>query len=244
MKKNKAWLKKSKFVSPLIAFFFFVGSIAVVADLNNDSFFVSITKPLLMPLLLIIYWISVKTKENAYLCSLLLLWIANIIFVSNLDSNLILGTIPFLLAHIALIYIVIRRLKNPGTVSMLMASLPFLLFYLIASIFSYGKTGIYLPLVIIEGIFMIFYGSLCLTNYFNKATRLSSYLLTSAVLAIFVHLLLIVNQIMLNNQILNALTSILLVFSQYLFYQFMLLEEKRRKRYKILNDSSVENLIL
>lgn len=239
MKKNKVWLKKSIFVSPLISFYFFVGLIAVVAELNSDSFFVSLTKPALIPLILIIYWISTRTKENAYLFSLLLLWIATIIFVSNIEANLILGTILFLLAHIALIYIVIRRLRNPGKTLMLIASLPFLLFYLIASIFAYGKMGIYLPLIVIQGIFMIFYGSLCLTNYLNKVTRLSTYLLTSAVLAIFVHLLLLVNQIILNSLILGALTSVLLVFSQFFFYRFMLLEDKRQKRYKIVNDLSV-----
>lgn len=240
MSKNKMWLKKSIFINPLIAFYFFVGFIAFIAEFKGDSFFVDLTKALLIPLLLSLYWLSTKSKDIAYIVSLFLSWLATVFFVSGVDSYWIIGTILFILSHLAVIYVVIKNVRNPGWSFMILCSLPFIGLYLLGFVISYNKLGVYFSLCMVEGVFMIFYGSLCLTNYMTKITYSSTYLLGSAVLSIFTHLLLIINGLVVKNLFLKSLAILFFIIGQFSFYRYMFIEDqnKRQKRYKIINDSS------
>ena len=63
MKKNEVWFKKSSLLNPLIAFYFFIAFIEFIAEYNNDQFYISITKPILIPILIGIYLVSSKIKN-------------------------------------------------------------------------------------------------------------------------------------------------------------------------------------
>jgi hypothetical protein len=238
MSKNEIWLKKSTFVSPLIAFYFFVAFIEIIAEYNNDTFFIGYTKPLTIPILIGIYLVSAKSKNIQYLLALLLVWIANVFLLSNFFSFVDLGTIFFLFSQIIVINIVIRKIKYPGSTLLLVSSLPFICLYLIAANFAYNKLGYNFYLLLFQGIIMIFFSSLCLTNYFTKVTKSSSYLLASTILLTAAQLLIMINGIAMKSQFLESLTTVFFVIGEFLLYLFVLLEDKKQKRYKIVNKLS------
>lgn len=80
MKSKYLDIKTSKLLKPFIAFYFFIGFVEIIAELFEDKFFITISKPFLMPILISIYWISSKNRNVVFIISLIAVWIANMFF--------------------------------------------------------------------------------------------------------------------------------------------------------------------
>lgn len=235
MKNKYLRSKKNKLLKPFIAFYFFVGCVEIIAEFFTDSFFISLTKPLLMPILICIYWLSSKSRNNIFILGLLSVWVANIFFISNSVDFFVIGTLFFLIYVILIIYMVLKIVKFPGYIPMIIGSLPFLFIYLFFTNISQDELGYRFYLFIIQGIFMIFLGSLCLGNYILKPNTSNTYLLVSTLLFTVAQFILVLKMFYVNYNIFQPLAMLLYVFGQYLIYHFVILEEKKRKRYRILN---------
>ena len=73
-------LRKNGFVNGLLGIYFFMALIEVVAEYSLSTFFVLITKPFLMPLLLIMYLIKRRKPNLIYITSLLFAWLSAVFF--------------------------------------------------------------------------------------------------------------------------------------------------------------------
>lgn len=235
MKNKYLSSNKNKLLKPFIAFYFFVGCVEIIAELFTDYIFISLTKPLLMPILICIYWLSSKSRNNIFILGLLAVWVANIFFISNSVNFFVIGTLFFLLYVILIIYLVLKTVKFPGYIPMIIGSLPFLFIYLFFTNISQDELGYRFYLFIIQGIFMIILGSLCLGNYILKSNTSNTYLLVSTLLFTVTQFILVLKMFYVNYNIFQPLAMLLYVFGQYLLYLFVILEEKKRKRYHIIN---------
>ncbi len=235
MKKSEITLKKSIIINPLIAFYFFVSFIEMIAEYNKDSYFISYTKPLTIPILILIYGFSVKSKNRSYIISLLLVWVASILLVSDKSYLIIIGSAFYLLSQLIIISLVLMRIKNPGISPILIGSLPFVFLYLFIGFYFYEKIELSLLLLIIQGVFMTFFSGLCFTNYLRKVNTTSSYLLVCSILFTLSQVLILTNGLGSKNAKLQVLTTVFFIGGQFIFYLYLISHDKKLKRYKVNN---------
>lgn len=221
----------NKLLKPFIAFYFFIGFVEIIAELFEDKFFIAVSKPFLMPMLISIYWISSKKRNVVFILGLIAGWIANIFFINNSITSFNIGTLFFLIYRILIIYIVLKTIKFPGYLPMFIGALPFLFIYLFVANISYRELDYQFYPFLVQGLFMIFFGGLCLGNYIIKSNTSNTYLLLSTMFFTMMQFILVVKVFYVNNNVFRPLTMLLFVFAQYLLYLFVLIEEKKKKRF-------------
>ncbi|WP_309641603.1 lysoplasmalogenase family protein [Flavobacterium sp.] len=235
MKNKYLSFKSDKLLKPFIAFYFFVGFVEIIAELFNDHFFISISKPLLMPMLIAIYWISSKNRNKFFILALLAVWFANLFFISSSMICFTIGTLFFLVYRLLVIYLVLKTVKFPGSIPMIIGALPFLFVYLFVANLSYHDAEYRFYLFIIQGLVMILFGSLCLGSYIVKSNTSNTYLLISTMFFTIIQFVLVIKMFYLNYNIFRPLAMLFFIFGQYLLYLFIIIEEKKKKRYQIIN---------
>lgn len=234
MKNEEVWFKKSRLLNPLIAFYFFVAFIEIIAEYNQDYFFIRYTKPLVIPILIAIYWVSAKVKNNHYLFALVLLFIANLFFISETSFSIIIGTLFLFFSQLLYIYLVIEKIKYPGLSLLLISSLPYFCICILVAVLIYDAAAVEFYLFIVQSILLIFFGGLSLANYFTKYNKLNSQLFASASILAVAQLLLILESSYSNSVILKALSTVFLVLGNYIFYQFVLAQDRKQNKYRII----------
>jgi hypothetical protein len=234
MKKDEVWFKKSRLLNPLIAFYFFVAFIEIITEYNRDYFFIKYTKPLVIPILTAIYWLSAKVKNKHYLFALLLLFIANLFIISEESASRIVGTLFLFFSQLIFIYLVMQKIKYPGSTLLLISSLPYFCICLLVAILIYDASAVEFYLFIVQSILLIFFGSLSLANYFTKNNKLNSQLFVSASFLSVAQLLVILQISYSYSGILRAFSTLFLVLGNYIFCQFILGLDKKQKNYKII----------
>ena len=231
--KNKYFgVKANKLIKPFIAFYFFIGFVEIVAELFKDYFFITASKPLLMPILIAIYCICSKTRNLVFIVALGAAWIANTVLVFN-SVCYTYDTFFFLIYRILIIYLVLKSVKFPGYIPMIIGGLPFLFIYLFVANLSYNELGYRFFMFVIQGLFIVFFGSLCLGNYIIKSNTANTYLLISTMLFAVIQFVMVIKMYYENYNIFRPLAMLLYVFAQYLLYLFVIMEEKKKKRYRI-----------
>jgi hypothetical protein len=150
MKNEEVWFKKSRLLNPLIAFYFFVAFIEIIAEYNQDYFFIRYTKPLVIPILIAIYWVSSRVKNKHYLFALVLLFIANLFFISETSFSIIIGTLFLFLSQLLYIYTVMQKIKYPGSNLLLISSLPYFCICILVAVLIYDAASVEFYLFIIQ----------------------------------------------------------------------------------------------
>jgi hypothetical protein len=234
MKKGEVWFKKSRLLNPLIAFYFFVVFIEIIAEYNQDNFFIKYTEPLVIPILIAIYWVSSRVKNKHYLFALLLLFIANLFIISEASSSRVIGTLFLIFSQLLYIYLVMEKIKYPGSSLLMISSLPYFCICIFVAVLIYNAAAAELYLFIVESIPLIFFGGLSLANYFIKYNKLNSQLFASASILFVAQLLVIIESFYSNSGMLKALSTVFLAVGNYIFYQFVLGQDRRQKKYKII----------
>jgi hypothetical protein len=133
-------------------------------------------------------------------------------------------------------YIVMQKIKFPGSNVVIIGSLPyFCICFLIAILFS--KTiGLGFFLYIIQAALIIFLGGVSLGNYLTKNNKANSQLFVSTFLLSIAQLLVVASEYYFeNNGAIAALTNVFFALGNYIFYLFVLGQEKKMKKYKIIN---------
>ncbi len=223
---------KAKFLSPLKAFYFFVVFVEMIAELNKDWLLKVMSKPLIIPALVLIYWCNSKKINYVFLFALASIWVSDVLLISN-EMNIILsGSVFFLIYRLLILYVVFKKIRVPGYLPMIIGCLPFLFMYLFIAAFTQEKFGQSFFLFICQGVLMIFFGGLCLGNYILKSSRSSTFLLTSALFFTAAQLLLVIKLYYPLQTIFQFLIMFCLAFGQYLLYKFILLDESKKRSYK------------
>lgn len=228
-------LKRTKYIKFLIALYFLVALIEIIAEYNLDFGLIYLTKPLLMPILIILYWCASKNVNYIFIVALITVWFANLFFIGNEFNNIVLGGVFFLVYRILIIVLVIKTVKFPGYIPIMIGSFPFLFLYLFVTNLAFIELGKNIYMFLIQGVFMIFFGGYCLGNYFIKPNKSNTYLLISALLFTAIQFVLVIKLLYISYNIIQPLAMILFVFGQYLLYQFMIYDEKKKTRYEIIN---------
>lgn len=226
---------KNKVANLLLTAFFIVSFIEVTAEYNEDKYLIWLTKPLILPLLMV-YYIRRSAKANVFfLVALLFCWLTNLFFIENTWSYILLGTVSFIIYRILVIGIVLKKVKMPSFLPLIIGSIPFLFIYASVAIFTFSALGDSLYLFLVQSVFTIFLGGLSLGNYIMSSNKSNRTLFLSTILFAFNQLVFLLRFYYEEANLLQSISMILFVWAQYLLTKYMLITEKQKSRYLIVS---------
>lgn len=237
MKKKSEVLFKKKLIKPFIALYFFFSLIEVLAEYYNDSFYISVSKPFLMPLLILVYYLSSRKFDLYFVASLVAAWLANLFLMHSSATNFILGATFILIYRLLIMSLVLRKVRFAGYLSFVLSCLPFLFIFLFVANVAYSQLAGHFVLYLIQGVFMILFGGFCLSSYINKPTISNTFLLISTMFFTATQFMVIIKSFHPSLGRLQAAAMLFFVLAQYLIYKFMIRDERKRRHYMIINQS-------
>ena len=222
----------------LLASFFMVSLLEIIAEYHEDRFLIWITKPFILPFLLA-YYLSITKKMNKYfLMAMVCSWIANLLFIEDTFKWIIYASIFFLIYRILIIYIVMKKVKMPSLVPLVIGSVPFIFIYTTICFLSFEAMGDNLYLFLIHGIFTIFLGGLSLGNYIMDLNKSNLVLFLSTMLFALTQFLFVLIVFYQNESIFHAIAMGMFVIGQFLLTKFIFLTENNKSKYDVINNLS------
>lgn len=237
MKKKSEVLFKKKLIKPFIALYFFFSLIEVLAEYYSDTFYISVSKPFIMPLLILVYYLSSRRFDLYFVASLIAAWLANLLLINQSLTNFILGTTFILIYRLLIMSLVLRKVRFAGYVPFILSCLPFLFIFLFVANVAYSQLAGHFVLYLIQGIFMILFGGFCLSSYIFKPTTSNTFLLISTMFFTATQFMVVIKGFHPSLGRLQAAAMLFFVLAQYLIYKFMIRDEQKRRRYMIINQS-------
>lgn len=226
---------KEKNTAILTVLYFALSGVEIIAEFFQDVPFVLLSKPLIMPMLLALYFLNTKRKNLVFVTALCFVWVANLLFIAKDFNFVVVGSIFFTIYRILIIYLVISYVKMPKFFPLLIGCLPFLFIYLFVINLAYEELNEGFWLFLIQGIFTIFFGGLVLGNYIFKSNNANTYLLISTMLFTFTQFLFVIRLFYTSLNIFQPLAMLLYVVGQYLLYKFVVMEENKQHRHENIN---------
>jgi hypothetical protein len=227
-------LRRNGFVNGLLGIYFFMALIEIVAEYSFSTFFVLITKPFLMPLLLIMYLIKRRKPNLIYITSLLFAWLSGVFLMFTHYQFVLIGTFFSLLFFGAIVYLVYTISRISNVIFFVICCAPFLLGYLFFIVMANEQLENIYYLFVLQSICMIFLGGFASSSYILHPNRSNTYLFISITLFIVSQLVLILKP-RVSIHFYQPIQTMLYVFAQYIFYEYVVFEEKRRRYYEIKN---------
>ena len=235
MKIDKVWYKKTGLVNPLIAFYFFLALINIIAEYHQDYFFIRYTKPLIILFLVIIYLVTARNKNKFYFLSLLLTIISNLFLTYQSDSFAILASVFLFLSQLAIIIVIMQKIKFPGETLLALGAFPFGIISILVALLVYDKLGLAFYLFLLQALLIVLVGGLALANFLTKYNKANAQLFYGVGVLSASQFLLVMANSFTNIKLLFPLTTMSLVIGHYLVYKFVVGQEKHRRKYKIVN---------
>ena len=222
----------------LLASFFMVSLLEIIAEYHEDRFLIWITKPFILPFLLAYYLSTTKKSNNYFLMAMVCSWIANLLFIEDTFKWIIYASIFFLIYRILIIYIVMKKVKMPSLVPLVIGSVPFIFIYTTICFLSFEAMGDNLYLFLIHGIFTIFLGGLSLGNYIMDLNKSNLVLFLSTMLFALTQFLFVLIVFYQNESIFHAIAMGMFVIGQFLLTKFIFLTENNKSNYDVITNLS------
>lgn len=237
---STSW-KKNKVANMLLLVFFMVSFIEIIAEFNEDKLLIWITKPLILPALILYYLKRSKSINSFFIIALFASWVANLLFIQNTFNYIICGVCFFVIYRILVIYIIMNKVKMPNSIPLILGSIPFIFIYALVTIYTYSTLGDSVYLFLIQGIFTIFLGGFSLGNFIMVSNKTNSLLLISTMCMAFNQFLFLLKFYYNDVNILQAFAMLLFVLGQFLLTKYMFHTEKIKQRYEIINNLKDNN---
>ncbi|MBC7606132.1 MAG: hypothetical protein H7199_04145 [Burkholderiales bacterium] len=216
--------------------YFAITTILVIAELFQHNTSVLVFKPLLIPLLMALYFFTSKVKNIFYLLSLFFAWGSNIFLLSSAQEFLLYGILTFMVYRILTIVVVVRLIGKQPFLPFIIACAPFLFIFscLINLTMSSLSTSFY-P-AIVNGILISILAGISLSNYIMDDNRVNFWLALSTLFAVVLVFLFTIQKYYLTNGIFQPMSALIFAVMHYTFYKFVL-EAERIKNSESLNSN-------
>jgi len=231
--------KKNKFATVVLALFFLVSFIEIYAEYRGNLILIWIFKPLIIPLL-VFYYVKRSIKINkVFLASFFFSWIANILFIQTTLAFIIYGVLFFILYRIIVIYTIVRKVKMPSIVPLLIGCIPFIFIYTSVTLFTYTTLGESVYLFLSQGIFTIFLGGFSLGNYILNSSKQNALLLLSTLFMTFTQFLFLLKFYFEEVNLIQAVAMTLFVFGQLLLTKYIFHTEKHKQKIDLIKNLKI-----
>lgn len=209
--------------------FFILSLFEIVGEFMYNDLIISLTKPLLLPLLIIVYWYNSNKISKVYIIALVLNWCANILFLSIVSNLIFVATLLFMLSRLFILLTVYEKLKGLNLLPIIIGSIPFLFLftYLIYLIFDeiHGST---VPVVLLQCCIMSIIGGFALANYVMKNDEASKYLLVGSLFFALNIFALGVKYYYLDLGFLKPVSMLFFLSGHFIFLRFVVISEKEK----------------
>ena len=198
-----------------------VAIMEMIAEYYRNVSAILIFKPLLMPLLALLYWQTSARPNRLYLIGLFFCWMSNILFVWKDFNFIVAGACILFVYRIIDIYLVLRQVNRPGAFPLFVGSIPFFFMYLYLIYVANIILGKGLLIFIIQCALITFLGGVSVANHILNPSNSSLRLLVSTLFFAVVQFIFVFREQYptINFQ---PFAMALFVSAQYLFYRFML----------------------
>ena len=225
----KQMIPKKDILKIVTLSFFGLAAIEIIGEFLYSDFLISLTKPLLLPLLLFFCFFDSSKVSKFYIVALLLNWCANVLFLSVVSEVIFVATILFMLSRFFIFITIFEKLRSLNFVPILIGSIPFLFLftYLINLIYEevFGYTMI---VVLLQSLFMSVIGGFALGNYVMKNDEVSKYLLVGSLFFALNIFALGVKYYYLDLGFLKPVSMIFFLAGHFIFLRFMIISEREK----------------
>lgn len=209
--------------------FFILSTIEIVGEFMYSDFIISLTKPLLLPLLLFLYWYNSNKVSKVYIVALVLNWCANVLFLSVISNLIFTATILFMLSRFFILVTIYEKLRNLSLVPIIIGSIPFLFLFTCLIYLIYDEIlGTSAPIVFLQCLIMSIIGGFALGNYVMKNDEASKYLLVGSLFFALNIFALGVRYYYLNLDFLKPVAMIFFLFGHFIFLRFVVISEREK----------------
>lgn len=208
-------------IIPLIAFVLF-SLIDFYGIYLEKQLMVNFAKPMLMITLFWYYYSNTKQLNKYFVLGLFFSFLGDLLLLGTGEVCFIFGLLFFLIAHVFYIIMVLRLIPARKPKNFIMASVPFLLLFLILmNILFVGLGSMKIP-VIIYAMTISFFGIVSLLLYLETKTKISLILLVGVLLFISSDTILALNLFYKTQSFYPLLIMMSYVLAQYLICRFVL----------------------
>lgn len=229
--------RKNEFVNGLIGVYFFITIVEIIAEFFESQFFVFISKPFLIPILLMMYGIKSRKYNLIYILSIGFAWLSDIFFISNKLIFLTLGSVSYILFLILILFFVFKHVKFPGYLLLIIGCIPFLLGYYFFYDLSKEQLKEIFYLYVLIGICVVFLGGYSLGSYILNPSKSNTFLAISVFLLVAVQFIFVLESYFMSVIVLHSFEILLYAIAQYFLFEFVTLEVKRKRYHEIRNRS-------
>ena len=220
------YLAKDKFALTVIKIYFGVTVVLAISELFGLKAVVFLFKPLLIPLLALLYILQSEKRSFYYIAALLFAWSSNIFLLSTTRDYLLHGIITFMLYRLLSIIVVVKLMTKFLFVPFIIAALPFIfIFSCLINITVNIEAREFFPTVI-NGILISVLAGIALSNYILNDNKKNSWLAISTLLFIALVSIFLFEKYYISNVMFQPISALIFGFAHYTFYRFVIESEK------------------
>ena len=208
-------------IIPLIAFVLF-SLIDFYGIYLEKQLMVNFAKPMLMITLFWYYYSNTKQLNKYFVLGLFFSFLGDLLLLGTGEVYFIFGLLFFFIAHVFYIIMVLRLIPARKPKNFIMASVPFLLLFLILMNILFAGLGSMKIPVIIYAMTISFFGIVSLLLYLETKTKISLILLVGVLLFISSDTILALNLFYKTQSFYPLLIMMSYVLAQYLICRFVL----------------------
>lgn len=228
--------KKNKHATVLLSFFFIFSLFEVFAEYFENKTGIWLSKPFIITFLTAYYLKRSKKINGLFVMALVFSWIANLLFIQTTYNFIVSGVTVFIIYRILVIYIIVRKVKMPSIIPLVLGIIPFAFIYASVTIFTYTTICDTIFLFLSQGVFTIFLGGFSLGNYILLPNKQNALLLISTLFMTFTQFLFLLKFYYEADSILQAIAMVLFVVSQFLLTKYIFHTEKHKHKIDIVKN--------
>ena len=208
---------------PLIAFII-VSILDLIGIYLSIDILIYVAKPLLMITLFWYYYMNARILNKLFIVGLAFSFLGDVFLLGDGMGMFIAGLISFLLAHIFYIILLIKWLKRPTLIQIIMASIPYLIIFFLLMIILYDGLGEMRIPVIIYAMTISLFGMISLIHLLQVRSWNSFILVSGVLVFILSDSLLALNLFYIPKSFYPIMIMVSYVFAQYLICRFVLVK--------------------
>lgn len=217
--------------------YFAITAVLVVCELFDLKDALTIFKPTLLPILILLYVLTSARRNMVYIASLVFGLFSNVFFLSDAPAFMVYGIIAFMVYRILSIVVVVRLIGNILWLPFAIATLPFLfIFSCLINLTLTPEMPSFYP-TIVNGLLIAALAGIALSNYVMNDNKANSWLAISTLLFIVLVFLFMIQNYYLANIAFKPMSAFIFAFAHYTFYKFVLEAEVNQSKVPAQDES-------
>lgn len=213
-------MNTKSFIKPVGWIFFTVSFLDITGVVLQSSLLQLIFKPLIMPCLILLYFVSTKSVNKWYVAAMFFSFLGDVLLLDK-NNMFLYGIAAFLITQLLYVFIIAKQLPQSGWKTKISALVPFLIFFISLISILKDSLGDFLIPVIIYGVAISIFGFVSLLNYLLKKDPASFTLLGGAVLFILSDSMIALHKFYEPHAIYPTAIMITYIIAQFLIFRYM-----------------------